>query len=101
MKRTEPEKVSSLLKDLIKENDLLKLAEAHEELGRLWETIPDDTFSKLSLELKLSTDGILEVLCPSGVALNYVRLRRPLLESHLSGFMLKHGISRLVFSLKN
>ncbi len=101
MKRTEPEKVSRLLKGLIKDNDLLKLAEAHEELGRLWETIPDTTFANLSLELKLSTDGVLEILCPSSVALNYVRLRRPLLERHLSGFMQKHGISRLVFSLKN
>lgn len=101
MKRSEPEKVSDLLKKLVEDNDLLKLAGAHDELRELWESLPDPTFSRLAVEVRLSTDGTLDLLCPSAVALNYVRLRRPLLEQHLAGFMAKHHISNLFFSLKH
>lgn len=101
MKRSEPESVSELLKDLLEENSILRLAEVHEELHELWKAIPDPTFARLSVEVRLSTDGVLEVVCPSSVALNYVRLSRPLLESHLSHFISKHGIKKLIISLAN
>ena len=101
MKRTEPEHVSDLLRDLVEQNDFFKLAGAHNELIELWDSFPDPTFARLSLEMQLSTDGKLTVLCPSSVSLNYLRLRRKEIENHLSSFMKKHDIKELILSLKN
>ena len=100
MKRSNPEPVSKLLKELLQDNALLKLAREHEELSALWDTLPDPTFGRMSVEIQLSTEGLLIVRCPSPMVLNYVRLKRPLLEEHLAPFMQKYGITTLDILLK-
>ena len=101
MKRTEPEHVSDLLQGMLRDKPLLKLAQAHEELSALWQNLPDPTFARMSVDIRLSTDGLIQVRCPSPVVLNYVRLKRPLIEECLKDFMAKHSFTRLEFSLKD
>ena len=99
MKRTDPQSAGDILREMMAEDDFLKLVREHDELRKLWETLPDPTFSRLSVEIQLSTDGLLVVICPSAVALNYVRLRRSMIEQHLAAFMTEYRIETLQIRL--
>ena len=101
MKRSEPQSAKEILREMSEEDDFLKLIKEHDELRELWETLPDNTFTRLSVEIQLSTDGELVVICPSAAALNYVRLRRTMIEQHLAPFTLAYGITTIRITLKS
>lgn len=94
------EKVASILQKKRQEIGILKLVKQYKELNMLWEQIPDPTLQKLKTSVNITQNNIVQIICPSSVALTYVRQRRDIIESSLKDFMANHEMESLEIIIK-
>ncbi|MBR8703944.1 DciA family protein [Porphyromonas levii] len=100
MRHYKTEKIGSLLQKKRYELDVLKLVKQYKELSTAWANIPDPTLQKIKVNHQITQDNTLQIVCPSSVALTYVRQRRDIIESSLRGFMSAHLIKSLEIIIK-
>lgn len=99
MRIYKPEKVSEILSEMKESSGLLQILEAHKQLKKVWQKIPDPTLKGLDLVVSLDTNGILLIECPSSVTLYYVRSRQGMIESFLHEQMQEFPIRQVNITL--
>lgn len=100
MRRYKTVKIGTLLDEKRKELGALRLVKQYRQLATLWEAIPDPTLQKLKVSHQITQDKVIQIICPSSVALAYVRQRRDIIESSLKEFMDSHQIESLEIIVK-
>ncbi len=99
MKKYTSERVDTLLKKMGDEVPVLKVLKRHRAITDRWQAIPDEKLRRIDIKVSIDEDGVLTLLCPSSVLLNYVRSQRPLIEAHLQEFMEEGMMTELRISL--
>ncbi|MDO4695295.1 hypothetical protein [Porphyromonas sp.] len=95
MKRYTSEKVDSLLNKMDEELPVLKAIKRQKKLEEEWKKISDTTLKRLDIKASIDSEGVLRLLCPSTVSLDYVKRQRPLIEERLANFMEEWEISHI------
>ncbi len=99
MKKYTSERVDALLKKMGDEVPVLKVLKHHRAITDRWRVIPDEKLRRIDIKVSIDEDGVLTLLCPSSVLLNYVRSQRLLIEAHLQEVMAEGMITELRISL--
>ncbi|MDD7437841.1 MAG: hypothetical protein PUK66_03270 [Bacteroidales bacterium] len=100
MRHYKTKKIGVLLVEKRKELGTLELAGQYKELATLWGAIPDPTLQKLKVTHQITQERVIQIVCPSSVALTYVRQRRDIIESSLKEFMVAHQFVSLEIIIK-
>lgn len=100
MRHYKTDKIGILLQEKRKELGVLQLVKQYKELAVVWESIPDPTIQKLKVTHQITHERVIQIVCPSSVALTYIRQRRDIIESSLKEFMATHQIESLEIIIK-
>lgn len=92
--------IGKLLEEKREELSLLRQINVYKALNVSWDKIPDPILHKLSINHCITMNGVLQIICPSSVALSYVRQRRSLIEQSLEEFIVKNNISSIEIRIK-
>lgn len=100
MRHYKTHSIGELIKKGKSEMEVFKTLDRYKELKEVWEMIPDKILQKLHVDLIITSDNILQIICFSPVVLSYVTQRRKLIEKHMATFVQQYTIAKIEIRLK-